>query len=171
MTEMRFARDRRDLYPEASSCRAMAEGRAVAAEAMRLRTMNFGQFWRTHGIVDVEYRIEIPSRFFVDVLREELPGYVADAREFPDPGSELDRSLRACGWPSPDEVMEHPALARQLALYFAHDILLRWLGDGCPDAEAGYVLNTADEVRFDGETLVIEGKARRAGIPVVYQDV
>ena len=68
--------------------------------------------------------------------------------------------------------MHHPELARKLAVYFAHDLLLRWLGDGRPGAEPGYVVNTADEVLIrPGESLVIAGKARRADIPVVQQDV
>ena len=123
--------------------------------------MNFGQSWRAPGAADVGYRVEVPRAFFLDLLRAELPAYLDDSRRFPDPDSAIDRTLAAAGWPTADEVLARPELANAFAEFFAHELLLRWFGDGPPARQPGFVLNTIERVEAVGErAIAIGGRAR-----------
>lgn len=133
--------------------------------------MNFGQYWRTPGIVDVPYSVELPERYWIELIARELPEHVADAKLFPDPDDEFELALRRHGWPEAREVCAVPELAPLAVLEFAHDLLLEWLGDGPPDEEPGWVINTIDGGQIDGDRVRLWGSARRGGIPVRYQDV
>ena len=125
--------------------------------------MNFGQPWRTPGADDVEYGVEVPRAFFLDLLRAELPAYLDDSRRFPDPDSAIDRTLAAAGWPTASEVVARPELANAFAEFYAHELLLRWFGDGPPARRPGFVLNTIEHVEADGERVIsIGGSARPA---------
>lgn len=161
----------RAAYPEAEGCVCTAEGARVPPEAFRIRTMNFGQHWRTPGIVDVAYRAELPAAFLRDLARRELPAWMDEARTFPDEG-EMEDALRAAGWPSPDDAVADRGIAVLVARTFAMDLLGEWFDAGRPTAEPGYLLNTADAVHLaPGGGVIIEGRARRADVPAYYQDL
>lgn len=169
---MEFARELRALYPTAHACTCIVDGRECPPATVSLRSMNFGQQWRTAGIADVEYRVEVPQRLLLDLLREQLHELVEDCQQHPDPDFDLDQILREADWPTAEQVMATPHLADFFARWFAHDLLLHWLGDGPPEQEPGFVLNTVDSVAFaEPPILTIRGRARRSGIPVRYQDV
>lgn len=134
--------------------------------------MNFGQHWRTEGIVEVDYRVELPRAFLFDILSRDLPEYIDDCQKHPDPDDRLDRALRGANWPSALEVMERPELTQFFAEYLADDLLAHWFSAGPPAREPGYVLNTVDRVGIaDDRVITLEGKARTTEIPVRYQDV
>lgn len=167
---MDFAGPLRAMYPNPDGYICTVGGEACPLTRVSIRSMNFGQQWRTEGITDVSYEIQLPVAFFLDLLRRDLPEYNDDCRRYPDPNSEIDRMLRGAGWPSAEDVLSNPELAQFMADWCAHDLLLHWLGDGPPDEEPGYVLNTIESVRV-AEVFTIRGRGRRSGIPVRYQDV
>src|SRR5690242_1473689 len=104
---MLFGEELRQTYPEAVSCRCIADGKPITPTALAVRTMNFGQHWRTPGIIDVRFMIALPARFFLDVLARELPEFVQDAIDHPDPDHELplEAALRQRGWPTAEQVV------------------------------------------------------------------
>lgn len=158
---MEFSAALRARYPDAPRGACVVGGRACAPERVAVRTMNFGQAWRSPGSADVEYRVEVPRAFFLDLLRAELPAYLDDSRRFPDPASAIDRMLAAAGWPTAAEVLARPELANAFAGFFAHELLLRWFGDGEPARRPGFVLNTIERVEAVGERVIaISGTAR-----------
>lgn len=142
----------------------------VSAFQLSTRTMNFGQHWRTRGLVTVSYSVVLPKAYYVDWLSRMLPEYVEDAIEFPDPSSELESALRARAWPSPEGIVENARLARLALSAFASELLVEWFGDGEPEQQPGFVMNTVDTVGFSEGCPKIAGTARKAGIPVKYQD-
>jgi hypothetical protein len=166
-----FAADLRARYPDAHRCTCTVDGEPCAPERISLRSMNFGQHWRTEGVEEVACSVEVPRAFLLDFLREQVPEYVDDSRRQPDPDSEVDRALEAAGWPDVDGVLAIPYLRDAMAEFYAHDLLLYWLGDGPPDREPGFVLNTIDRIELDEERITLAGTARRSGVPVRYQDV
>lgn len=169
---MEFGSELRSKYADAASCACVMDGEDCSADRVSKRTMNSGQHWRTKGVVDVDYRIELPRAFLFDFLTRELPEYTADCKAHPDPECTLDTTLREANWPDAGEVMRRPELTRFLAEYLAHDLLLRWFGDVAPEGDGGFVLNTVDSVDVTGDRVItLEGKARPTGMPVRYQDV
>ena len=158
---MEFSAALRARYPDASRCACVVGGQAYTPDRLTVRTMNFGQAWRAPGAADVGYRVEVPRAFFLDLLRAELPDYLDDSRRFPDADSAIDRMLAAAGWPAEGEVLARPELANAFAGFFAHELLLRWFGDGLPAHRPGFVLNTIERVETVGEHVIaIEGHAR-----------
>lgn len=151
-------------------CKVVCEGKECPWEALSVRTMNFGQHWRTPGVVEVQYALELPFDYFADFARSELPEYIADAREHPST-LPLDEALRARGWPDVEEVLRDQNTATLALEYFASDLLLHWLGDGLPAQPGGYILNSVDRVSLDGGRVRVEGTGRRDAGPAAYQDV
>lgn len=166
-----FGIDCRKQYPEAVLCTCIVAGCTVSPQALRVRSMNFGQHWRTPGIRDVSYSVEIPHRFWIDVVARDLPEIVDDARKFPEDDDELEAALRLRGLPAVIDEKTALELAPLLLRHFAHDLLLEWLGDGLPDLTPGWVINTIDAPVFDAHRVKLSGIARTDEIPVRYQDV
>lgn len=149
--------------------RCLAEGRLVGPGQITVRSMNFGQRWRTPGIEDFPVEVELPASFVEPRLQAWLDEMRADAERHPDddlPGTLLPRR----GWPAAPAASRDPALAAMLARYCGFDLLLEWLGDGEPDELPGWVMNSVDGWRRSGEVVRLEGTARRAGQAVRYQD-
>jgi hypothetical protein len=132
--------------------------------------MNFGQHWRTEGMQDVLYHVEVPFAYVEDVLREHTAGYVQDSREHPDPDDAYDRALAAAGHPDTERVLATPELRDPLLDLFRYEILGHWLGTGHPEREPGYVLNTVERIQVAGGLVAYTGTARRSGMPVRHQD-
>jgi hypothetical protein len=131
--------------------------------------MNFGQHWRTPGIVEVDYHVELPRAFLRDLLARELPAYVEDCKLHPWT-DRFEVALRSAAWPDVAPVLDDSEL-RVLALrYYASDLLSEWLGGGNVD-EHGYVLNTIDDVGFRDDLCWVRGRGRRWQARVKYQDV
>ena len=134
--------------------------------------MNFGQLWRTDGILPVKYIVTLPSTLFDDFVNAGLPEIVDDMRMHPDPNDEYERLLRKFDWPSDAEAIRSDDYLLQSTLeWFAHDMMLRWFGDGEPDGKPGFVFNTVESTTFNDGNPVISGSGRHAGIDVVCQDV
>lgn len=166
-----FGDDCRRNYPDAARCICRAEGHIVHAQALSLRSMNFGQHWRTEGIREVSYSVEIPHRFWLDVVARELPEFVDDAMKFPSDDDKLEAELRVRGWPSSLDDKTALDLAPLWVRYFDHDLLLEWLGDGPPDEHPGWVVNTIESIVIEADRVRFTGTARTTEIPVRYQDV
>jgi hypothetical protein len=131
--------------------------------------MNLGQHWRTEGVGEVGYAIEVPLAALAEVMEREHAGYVRDSIDHPldDP---YERAQRERGWPSVPEMLEDPGLLRMSVEWYAGDLLVAWLGDAGPDASPGFVINTVRFERRTGDAVVVAGRARRADRPVRYQD-
>lgn len=168
---MQFGEHTRQLFPEEARCACTADGAAVAPARLSVRSMNFGQHWRTEGIVDVRYSVELPIRYFVAFLEEVYPEQVQDLRTDEDPSLAVDKALVAAGYPSLERALADAHLTHLLAQYWADDLLLHWLGDGPGEGSIEYVLNTIEGVSCGETSVVVTGLARRAGMPVKYQDV
>lgn len=146
-----------------------ADGAPVRAGQLTLRTMNFGQHWRTEGVEEVEYTVVVPIALLAEELEREHPGYVEDCIAHPadDP---YEVAQRERGWPSPAEMLADAELLRMSAEHYGVELLGGWLGDGPPPEEPGFVINTAALLGIGGGLLRFGGRARRAGPPVRYQD-
>ncbi len=143
----------------------------VELAQLGVRSMNFGQAWRTAGIVEVDYEVVLPRGYVLDVLEEGLRETKADAIEHPDLASGLDRALRDRGWPDAASALGDPHLEALLLDFYGHELLLYWLDGGEPRAEPGFVLNTIARSWVQGGTVAFRGRARRTGVPVKFQDV
>lgn len=150
----------------------LVAGHSMAAEALRVRTMNFGQHWRTPGIVEVRYAVVLPGAYALELLSLDWDEFIDDYQRFPEPDDPLDRVLRGLDWPDPARALADPVAAPLVLDFFAHEFLLRWFGDGVPDGP-GFVLNTYDEVRMAGPDVYLAGLARPHDphVPYAYQDV
>jgi hypothetical protein len=147
-----------------------ADGLPVHAAQLRVRSMNFGQHWRTLGVRDVRYNVTIPLAFVAHLLRRELQGYIEDCLKFP--GAEpLEVSLRRMEWPETGQVLDDPELCALALRWIAHECLLEWLGDGDPEESPGFVINTVEVAKRQGEAVQLAGAARPAELPVQFQDV
>ncbi|HRI71039.1 MAG TPA: hypothetical protein PK156_42700 [Polyangium sp.] len=166
-----FGDDCRNQYLDATPCICIADGGIVAPQSLRVRSMNFGQHWRTEGIREVSYSVELPHRFWMDVFARELPEIVEDARKFPDDDRELEAALRLRGLPAAINENTALELAPLFVRDFAHDLLLEWLGDGYPSVIPGFVINTIDDVTVAVDRVRLSGLARTDEIAVRYQDV
>ncbi|RKG61078.1 hypothetical protein D7X30_09330 [Corallococcus sp. AB011P] len=170
MTYQNEWRPRFSVSPHRSSY--VVEGRPVAVDNLSVRTMNFGQHWRTPGIVEVRYEVILPGAYAVALLEQDWVEVVEDGQRFLSPDHPLDQALRALGWPEPARALADPATAHLLIDFFAHELLLRWFDDGVPTAAPGFVLNTVDEFRMAGTDVWIAGRARPElpGVNHAFQD-
>lgn len=161
------------LSGDAWSC--AVDGRPQRIAQVSLRSMNFGQHWRTPRVVDAHYEVTLPLGFAVAVLDRLWDDHVDDSRRFPDPKDALESRLRVAGWPRPAAALDDERLTGPLLRCFGYDVLLQWLGDGPPDAEPGWVLNTIASARRAGDRIVFTGAGRAADPPqgerLAYQDV
>jgi hypothetical protein len=160
----------RARFTSGRSWACSADGEPVDASRLSVRSFNFGQHWRTAGIVDVGCTVEVPRAFAVEVIAATLNGYVEDYRQFPgdDP---LEAALRAKGWPGAEAIVADPALHGEMFAAWGHEMLLVWLGDLETRDTPGWVINTLESGTVAGDVVTLRCTARRAGHPVRYQDV
>ncbi|NPC68818.1 hypothetical protein D7Y27_03350 [Corallococcus sp. AB004] len=153
------------------TARYLVEGRPVLVEALRVRTMNFGQHWRTPGVVEVRYEVVLPGAYAVALLEQDWADWIEDYQRFPEPNDPLEQALRALGWPGPAQALADPVVAPLVLDFNAHELLLRWFDDGVPSIP-GFVLNTVDEVRMVGTDVWLAGQARPElpDVSYAYQD-
>lgn|SRR5215217_500 len=163
-------RHRFPIPPHGASC--LVGGRPVSVEALRVRTMNFNQPWRTPGITEVRYEVILPGRYAVALLERDWADLVSDYQRFPAPDDPLDASLRALEWPEPERALADAVAAPRVLAFFAHELLLRWFDDGLP-AGPGFVLNSVEETRMAGTDVYLAGRARPHDprVSYAYQDV
>lgn len=162
----------RDLFPGAAT-HATIDGNPVTLESVSVRSHNRGQHWRTPDVVPVSYSVELPRAYVVALLAEPdmLPGLIEDAQQYPDDDDALATALRAAGFPDADEAMNDPRIAPELVRFYVQEALVRWLGDGAPEREPGFVLNSVERLEVRPAGVLVEGQGRRSDIAVVYQDV
>lgn len=154
-----------------------ADGVPVCPAQLKLRTMNFGQHWRTEGITEVDCSILVPLALLAEEMEREHADFVADSVAHPsdDP---YEQAQRDRGWPSVAPMLADADLLRLSAEWYGREILARWLGDAWPEAALPteqtpwFVLNTAAFQGREGDLLRFAGRARRAGVmDVRHQDV
>lgn len=148
------------------------EGKAVEVDQIKVRSVNFGQPWRGEEVENLPYEIKLPLQLAIDIINWQLPDYVADARQFPDEQSLLDRLLAESGWITDAEQLMKTGseLLRQMVLEeYAHEMISQWFGDGQLSKE-GYVLNSCNEVGLEDEFINIKGYCRKTGSSSAYQD-
>jgi hypothetical protein len=148
------------------------EGMPVNSTALSLRSMNFGQHWRTGPLQEVCYQVSLPIEWLVEVSSRNWEELVQDAQRFPEDDELLEFQLRALSWPTPQKAFEHIDIASLLAERFSFECLLRFLGDGPPDDSPGFVLNTIDKVTVSS-MVTFAGTARPHDPQMTYrfQDV
>jgi hypothetical protein len=161
----------RSGYPDAVGCVCTAEGRPVDPSALSVRSMNFGQHWRTEGIVDVECSVEMPRAWLVDFATREWASIVEDAQRFPEDDTALDAALRARGWPAPDVAIAEDEVARHAAEWLAYDLLEAWLGAVETSAGERWVINRIVDVRIRSDVVHVAASGRRDDRPVMFQDL
>jgi len=168
-----YAAELRLRFAGVGEATAVVDGSRVLCESLSVRAMNFGQHWRTAGVPVSRYSLTLPLSFLVAFLEEPaaLPDLNHDARLRPDVSDPLDQALIAAGFPSAEEAVRAPALCHRLAVFFAHDVLVRWLGDGGPKASPGFVVNSCDQIRLEAFDLCLEGECRPSGASTAYQDL
>jgi|GEM_PF-2685682 len=148
-------------------------GKALRAEEVRIRAMNYGQHWRTEGIQNIDYEVQLPLKYVYDFLNNELPEYVLEAKTDRDEADELDSLLEAFDWPDDGESILMSTSKRLVDLlldFFAFEMLLHWYSDG-QAPNGGVVINSHDQFNVMNDHLIIQGKCRKSDKPVRYQDV
>jgi len=165
-------RELRQQFRDWLDAYALVEGQPVRFESLSVRSMNFGQDWRTPNVAEISYSLQLPMAFFLAFLDEpeQLADLVADTQQFPDRTNPLDNALLTAKPADAAAAMTEPVLAQELAGFFAYEALLRWLGDGGPEIEPGYVLNSIDKIVVRSSGIVMEGKGRVSSANVAYQD-
>ena len=168
-----YAAELRSRFAAAGEFSALVDGSRVACESLSVRAMNFGQHWRAAGVPVSRYSLALPLSFFVAFLEEPmaLPDLNHDAKLRPDASDPLDQALIAASFPSAEEAVRAPALCHRLAVFFAPDVLVRWLGDGGPKVSPGFVVNSCDQIRFEASDMWLGGECRPSGASSAYQDL
>lgn len=155
-----------------------ADSAPVDAARLSVRSMNFGQAWRTPGVEEVRWTAALPPSFVADLLGARLREHVKDSLAYPDPDDPLEAALALRNWPTAAEVLAlgaaglmPPELAELLLQKFAWDLAAEWFGTGPPEREPGFVINTVSAALGPGAQARLEGTARRSRIAVAFQDV
>lgn len=78
------------------------------ASQLRVRSMNFGQHWRTPGVLDVSYSVTIPMAFVAYLLKRELPDRFQDVWFLV--GTHWKLSSAAISWPEAEQILNSPGL-------------------------------------------------------------
>ena len=142
----------RSRYPSGSYAVA---NKPVTVDQLKVRTMNFGQHWRGEDVVNHPYTLGLPLQLGIDILDWQLPEYIADSLEYPDPEDLMEQLLKKENWNTSGAyyLKEGPLLIRQMLLeYYAHEMILQFLGDGDLRGK-GYIINTCDYVEIQGEEI------------------
>ena len=147
------------------------DGLKCTAEQISLRSMNFGQHWRTPNIKTFNYSVTVPKSFAIEYIDQKMPEYQEDAEKFPDPTDTFEIELKLHEWPKAIKMLSIPKLSELALEYYAHELLLEWFGDGPPDVEPGFILNTIDEISIVKELILFKGHCRRSQSNIAYQDV
>jgi hypothetical protein len=142
---------------------ATVDGVPVPGARMSVTGQTFGDFRRAEGIPRAEYVVELPLAYLREAMEAEHASYVEDATAFPDPSDPLEQGLRERGWPAPAAVLDDPALLPLALELHAHDLLVRWLGDGQPAELPGWVAHSVTRRERAGERVLIVGVALAAG--------
>ncbi len=100
---------KRSRYP--SPLEYLVDSHSVTPAQLSVRSMNFGQLWRTQGIQVREYKVTLPIQFFIDILEKEVPAFVDDAKKHPDINSAFENTLRIKGWPTVSKIITDHQLA------------------------------------------------------------
>ncbi|MBK6734116.1 MAG: hypothetical protein IPG61_08500 [bacterium] len=163
--------DLRVMYTDTPSCRCTASGDAVAVDALTVRTMNFGQHWRTPGAVDEEYSLELPATYVRDFLERNLPEWRLLAQEDHDPDDRLGVALCGADWPDTQAVVTDPDRLALVFEVFGREILDIWCGAHGVGADDCFVLNTVDSVGVVGRRVRVTGRALKKPDKAAYQDI
>jgi hypothetical protein len=139
------------------------DGARLRAGQLSCRSMNFGSFHGAEDLPRAAYAAEVPVAFLLEMMEREHPSYVEDFLAHPDPGNAFEQAQRERGWPSPREMLDDPVLLPPALDLYAHDLLLRWLGDGQPPETPGWVANTITRQALVDGAVIIEGIALPAG--------
>jgi hypothetical protein len=149
-------------YPPDRPC-ATVEGARLRAGQLSCRSLNFGSFYGAEHLPRAEYDAQLPVAYLLEVMAREHPEYVADSLAHPDADDPYEQAQRERGWPDPPAMLADPVLLPMTLEWYAHDLLVYWLGDGQPPERPGWVANTITRRALVGDTLVIGGIALPAG--------
>lgn len=140
--------------------------------AIAVRTMNFGQHWRTPNVDIHQYRVELPRSLLAEVLDTELADIVDDSRRFPPtPDEDFESALASASWPTPQAVSTDFMLENLALAYFALDRLGHWFGDGLPEGRPGVILNTVESTGLAVDRCWVAGTCAFAANLRAYQDL
>ena len=140
-------------------------GGKVDQNQIRVRSMNFGQPWGNPEISDLPYAVTIPLKFSIDLINSCLDDLYSDIRQH-GASSKLDEEIVTSEFPSDvsaylSKQAEGNVLRFELIRFFAHDLLLRWFGDGGSSETPSFVINTIDAFLFLEETVQFEGRSAK----------
>jgi hypothetical protein len=145
-------------------------GELVGVGALTVREMNFGQHFRTPDLPTSLYEIRVERAFVASFL-------VAEIRELrecleqdgEDDLDDLERELVERAWPEPRRLLEDPVLGAAVVRHFSVEFLLSCLS-ATKDAIPRWVVNSVDEVKLDGDDVILRGVVGRADLRRAYQD-
>ncbi len=144
----------------------------MSKDHISMRSMNFGQHWRTENVKEYDYEISLPLNFVKKFIQAELYDLIEDCKAHPDSTDELENLLRTDNWPtSCDQIFasENKNLQIKLLEFHSHEILLEWFGDK-PKTQNGYVLNSVDNIELIQDFIMVIGKCRGSESDLKYQD-
>jgi hypothetical protein len=163
--------NRNKYYSQLDKLMYYCGGITCTAEQISLRSMNFGQHWRTAGIKNLNYSVALPKSFVADYIDLAMPEYRSDAEMCPDPNDPFEVQLKRNRWPRATKMLAIPELATLALDYFGYELLLGWFGAGPPTEEPGFILNSVEEFAIDKDLIFFNGKCRHSITGVAFQDV
>lgn len=151
-------------------------GAPTPLTAFKVRTMNFGQTWRTPGIDDISFELAVPLPCLAAVLQRKHVAPAGEQIANPSEDSLYEALRRARGWPEFAAVLADAEL-RQLAFArYGHECLLELEKCLAGVARAAqlprWVLNTIVSIEANASVGIIRGMARAPvdGDDIKYQD-
>ncbi len=140
-------------------------GDKVDQDQIRVRSMNFGQPWGNPEILDLPYTVTISQKFSIDLINSCLDDLYNDVRQY-GVSCTLDEEIVKNGFPADvsgfiSKQAEGNLLQYELIHFFAHDLLLRWFGDGAISGTPSFFINTIDAFRVLDESVQFEGRSAK----------
>lgn len=144
---------------------ATVGGERVRGARMSCTLQGFGDFrWAdAAGLARADYTAEVPVALLLELMEREHPDYVADALAHPDPDDAYEQAQRERGWPQPARMLADPVLLPMTLEHYAHDLMVRWCGDGQPPEVPGWVVHSVTRHALVDCTVLLEGIALPAG--------
>jgi len=171
---------RRENYTEYQLCSYLVSDKEVNPNDITIRTMNYGQCWRSHVIVESPYKVMLPVRYVVDFLETEyteLRTFCIEEKDDPDPLC-LEFEMAAANYPETiqlifNDIIRYANLINELILWFEWEILDSWLGNHVDShLIPTYAINSVTSVSLRENLIIVEGICRNAlGETFKMQDI
>ena len=152
-------------------------GARTPLTAFKVRTMHFGQAWRTPGIDAVPFELAVPLQCLAAVMQHPRAASAGERiAQASDDVTPYEALLRVRGWPACAAVLADAELRTLAFTHYGHACLLQleqWLAADARTAQLPrWVLNTIERIEVSANVGLVRGMARAPvdGDDIKYQD-